>query len=232
MSEIESLSWEEFQPQFQWAQGDHVTLVGPTKSGKTTLARQILQRRKYAVALITKNRDSSVDAFEKEGWNVFRDWAPVPKVHPKVLLKPGLKNARDKGKQRKAFRRCLDNIFMAGGWCVYSDEVRYITKTLQLAGEMELLWLQGRSNKVSVVVALQRPFYVPQEAYSQATHLFLWNDTEKRNLERLSELNSVNSAIVREQVVKLTRHEVLYVCTDPDRPVMFRTKLPSSVATK
>jgi hypothetical protein len=124
--------------------------------------------------------------------------------------------------QREGIRRMLENVYEEGGWCVYLDELRYISEQLKLRNHLELLWQQGRALGVSVVAGSQRPAHVPLVAYSQASHLFLWRTGDDRDLARVAEFGLAPSATIRAEVPSLERHEVLYV--DPIRGALARTE--------
>ncbi|MDA8395794.1 MAG: hypothetical protein M0T72_11280, partial [Candidatus Dormibacteraeota bacterium] len=51
-SEVLAVSWEVFLRWFKdaWEPGQHVNLIGPTDSGKTTVAVQLCQLRQWALA--------------------------------------------------------------------------------------------------------------------------------------------------------------------------------------
>jgi hypothetical protein len=110
------------------------------------------------------------------------------------------------------FGRALAEIYRAGGWCVVLDETRYITDFLKLARHVELLWLQGRSLNVSMVAAAQRPRHLPLAAYSQASHLYLWNVRDRADVKRLSEISGqADIRRIQAEVQGLSKHEALYV---------------------
>lgn len=228
--DVPFLNWEDFNRRFHWEQGEHMAMIASTQSGKTTLARSILLYRKYVAFMATKNKDDVIDGFRKDGYLTQKEWEPVPLAWPKVMLKPGLKNADDMDRQKAAFKVALDDIFQAGGWTLYLDEVRYLTQNLGLNKEVELLWLQAASAKATVVGATQRPAWVPQEFYNASTHIWLWNESDKRNLLRLSELDGANTELIRWIVPQLRRFETLYVCTrksdDPRDLQLARTMAP------
>src|SRR5690349_6421632 len=64
------VSWDDFYGYFgaNWRQGEHVGLIGPTGSGKTTLAMWLLPLRKYVVVLGTKPRDKTLDELAARGY--------------------------------------------------------------------------------------------------------------------------------------------------------------------
>lgn len=220
--------WESFDVRLDWRQGEHVTLAGGTGSGKTTFARQLLPRRRFIVVLATKKEDPSLYApLLAMGFVVKTRWEPDTETHPWVIFKPPLTGgSAGKDAQREAFREVLIDVFETGGWCVYADEIRYITEFLGLQTEMELLWLQGRSMGVSIVAATQRPVSIPVLAF-EAQHLFVWRFSEKRDIDTISHFTGTLSPVVRQTIPRLPKHEVLHV--QPEYGTASRTKLPQEL---
>jgi len=220
--------WDQFLAQFKWKQGEYIALAGKPGSGKTTLARQLLPRRDFVVVMATKKSDPSLyDPLIAQGFVVQDHFDPYDREHPKIIFKPGfdstaptLKEA--KATQREAFGEALLGIFDAEGWCVYCDEVRYLSQTLRLGEELELLFLQGRSLGISMFVGTQRPVSIPKVAWD-SNHLFFWKTTDKADVLTMSEYTGINMDVVRSVAPRLPRHEALYVNTVTDQ--MIRTKV-------
>lgn len=224
--------WHTFLQDWAWEQGDHVTLVGRTKSGKTTLARQLLFHRHYVVVLATKVKDSSLyTPLQRHGFKVVTDFPAVdPSIDPtdaKVIFKPPLDSPTGQARmeQAEAFQEALIEIFRDGGWCVYSDEVRYLSKDLGLATELETLMLQGRSLGVSMVAATQRPVSIPLVFFTQATHLFLYRTSELQDVKRAAEFTGDLQEMVRYVLPRLPMHEVLYIDTATGQTARTKVKL-------
>lgn len=210
------LRWAEFLAQFKWKQGQHVTLVGSTGSGKTTLARALLPARDYTIVLATKRKDSSLyDPLRKEGFILQQILDLDDEKYPKILFQPRMKTPNAKGleEQKEAFESALIEIFDEGGWCIYADEVRYLTDNLKLRGVFDVLWLQGRSLKITVVVSTQRPVSIPLLAFDQAYHIFCWRQTLKDDIQRISEFAGIAAETVRYVLPRLPEHEALYINT-------------------
>lgn len=220
------VSWADFLAQLDWRQGEHVTLVGPTGTGKTTLALALLPRRRYTVAFGTKPRDDTLQQLVSAGWHRIEQWPPYPDDR-RVVLWPKFRTLGDVAKQRAAFAEALGAIFTAGSWCVFADETRYLVDPLRLTNSLRLLWLQGRSLGISLVCATQRPAWVPREAYDQATHLFFWRDNDRENLRRLRDIGGIGpgSDSLAATVANLAGHDVLYLNTRTGQQLVTRAEL-------
>lgn len=223
--------WEHFFPAFAgaWKIGQHITMVGGTDSGKTSVARNLITLRGSVVVMATKARDTSLyGPLLAEGFiQVERfDPEPQPEEHLRYILKPQMLSAGKSARQEQAdvIGDALDDVFLQGNWCVYSDEVRYLSKNLGLGTELETLWLQGRSLGISMVAATQRPVSIPLEAFSQATHLFLWSEGDKVNIDRMAEFTGQAYDQVRWTIPRLPPHEFLYWNKKTGQTV--RSKLP------
>jgi hypothetical protein len=207
--ELAEVPWPDHLATWEWKQGEHVTLIGPTGCGKTTLAADIANRREFVLVLASKPRDPVIDTYKDRGYRITREW-PVP--NGRWILWPKNERHEDLPKQRDVFGRALASVYRAGGWCVVADETRYITDFLKLSRHVELLWLQGRALGVSTVALAQRPRHLPLAAYSQASHLYLWNVRDREDIRRLADISGpVDIRTLMAQVQRLGQHETIYV---------------------
>jgi hypothetical protein len=219
------LSWAEFFPRFEWAQSQHVGLIGPNGQGKTTLLTAILPRRQYVAVLVTKPRDESIDRLIASGYDRYEEWLDVdPDKSPRRVIWPDAKRLGAQENQTRVFRKALEQMFVDGGWCSVIDEGFYFAKRLKLSDAMMDYWTQGRSNKLSFVVGTQRPAWVPVEMYGESTHLFIWRTVEREALRRVSDLGAANAEVAKLVIQNLEPHQCLYVNTRTG--VMYRTRAP------
>lgn len=221
------LAWNDFLPWFQWNQGEHIAMIGPTGAGKTTLALAVLPLRKYITVLATKPNDSTLKEFgHSNGFEKFPTWPEAtPELSPRRIIWPDAKSLYSAASQQKQFKLALEKIYREGGWCVYVDELWFVIHHLRLELEIRTYLQQSRSNYISLVCATQRPSRVPLEIYDQSTHLFFWRDNDERNLQRISGISWLSGSYVRALVANLEPHEVLYIHVPTGR--MFRTMAPS-----
>ena len=211
------VEWGDFWAWFrgEWNQGEHITMVGPTGWGKTTLAIEILALRRYLVAFAVKGKDKTmekmIDTLDMERQQVW-----TPEVANRICLWPPIQGAeRDfRLRQRAVFLDAMNRIFRSGAWCTYFDEVSYLSDTLKLDDELKFFLNQGRSSGISVVAATQRPAFIPLAFYDMATHLFLWKFNDHRNAQRVAELTGTAYARVKQEVMTLPKYQFIYINKD------------------
>lgn len=231
--------WDDFMTYvFDWRQGEHVGLIGPTGSGKSTLNFAILPMREYVVFFATKPRDPTLEAFaEDAGYVRMADYPPMkrvgfrkreytPEEMPRRLLWPNARALGATGVQEKVFRDAFERVYGQGGWCVVWDEFWMMTQILGLEREARIMLQQARSNDNSFVMGAQRPARIPLEMYDQASHLFFWRDNDENNLKRISGIGFLAANPIKWLVANLEPHQVLYVNTR--RGFMYRTTAPAA----
>lgn len=223
------VAWDRFYADFarRFSPGDHVTGVGATKSGKTTLLREVAYLRNFVAVAATKRRDSSLyEPLKKHGFQIVdrflvEEWEELPRQ----IVKPELTGV-DRAAiadQAGVFADMIHEIWDHGRWTLFADEIRYLTKNLKLSIPMETLWLQGRSLEASVVCGTQRPVGIPLEAFSQCMHLFIARTTDEKDLDRCAEFVAGDKQIVKYTAARLPKWEFLYV--ERETGLMVRTKV-------
>lgn len=211
--------WDRFRQLTRFRQGEHITIIGTTGSGKTVLARELLKPRSFVAVLGTKNSDDELyTPFEALGYEIVGpgDFDPMPeRAESRIIFRPRITSSGEKGlkSQREAFEEMLDEIWSAGGWTIYADEVWTLTVRLKLAVNFEQFWTAGRSENITIVAATQEPVYIPRLAFTAATHLFLFQNPDKQRVERIAELSAGNAALVKEMLPMLPQHEFIYINT-------------------
>lgn len=222
------VAWPELSERMVWHQGEHVSLIGPTGTGKTTLAIELLGRRRYVAVVGTKPRDKVLNRLKRAGWPVVR---ALPTGYaldqrPRVIVWPRYRSLDDRVAQRSELRGALLDAFDSGGWTIFADEVHYLSRELGLGDELRQLWTMGRELNVTLVAATQRPAHVPLDMFAQPTHLFLWRTSNDVDLRRLGELGTVDARTVRAVVKSLDRQSHQFLYLHAGTGAMYRSVLP------
>lgn len=209
---------------FRWREGEHITTVGPTGSGKTLLNRMLLRRAplkerrgQFVVVLGIKNRDAELyGPYQREGYELERRFDAYPPedaesrhvIFAPLSEKPGREGLQERGKK---FRGALHDVEQAGGWTVYADDLGFMAEDMGLRPEFAILWKVARSEGVELVGSATDPVGIPVAAYGNASHLFLFKNPDDYRAKRKAEFAGVNREIARETILTLPPHEFLYI---------------------
>lgn len=208
---------------WRYRPGEHVTILGPTGSGKTHLAFQLLTASTTpdlpGVVLVMKPKDATVRRFAKNaGYRTVRSWPPMPspwrpKRPPGWVLWPRhtFDPDRDDVVLYREFRKALLDAYKRGDRVIFGDEVYGLAQELGLTKELITLWSRARSMGTGLWAASQKPTHIPLWAYSNADHLWLAYDPDKRSRDRFAEIGGVDPVLVAQAVVQLREFEWLYI---------------------
>ena len=205
----------------KWSSGQHVTIIGTTGDGKTVLAEHLYAMRTYVVIIATKSKDDSLDAYDKSYHRITK-WPP--RFDQKKIIfwqKPGALG--DFSEQQHKIKVVLRDIYKRGGYTVGLDDVAYITGTLKLEPEIRMLATQARSQDISLVMNIQRPYRVPLEVTNQSSHILIFGLKDERDVDRVAEASGLDKYTVREAVKGLNKYDFAWLRIGRD-PVIVRNR--------
>lgn len=221
-------AWPVFRERHPFGVGEHVVLIGKTKSGKTTLTvGGILPQYPYVAVLGTKENDPALyPKLRAQGFVTTTNPMLDAKKTPRVVFKS---KVRGLGKdvlaqQSTEFGSVLSVIYAQLRWAVYADELPYLAspKLLGLGPQISTFFLQGSSEGLTMIVSTQEPVNVPREAFGQIEHIFCFTTTDEDRIDRVAEIAGRNKRLFRSLLPRLDAHEVVYVKFSDD--VLVRTK--------
>lgn len=188
---------------FPWEQGEHMTVIGDTGSGKTTLmygldgGPGLLDFRKYAVALRSKGDDAKWMGSK-------RVFTAIPAMHDPKLLKIELFPRR--GSEAREFKAAIELVWKQKKQAIYFDEAFHTQKLLKLQSQVEDLMTRGRSLGITVINGLQRPVSVSRFAISQSTHVICFSQ-EGRDAKTVAEATTPR---ILDELMALPRFSFLW----------------------
>jgi energy-coupling factor transporter ATP-binding protein EcfA2 len=221
---VESIPRDEFLHEV-WVHnpGEHVSFLGPTGSGKTQLAYELLDvtatEEHPAIVLVMKPKDDTAAKFTKRSkFRIVRSWPPVPSVWnpgkkrgyvlwPAHSFDPDVDDAR----HERIFRYVIRDSYKKGNRTLFADETYSLTNELHLERELIRVWSKGRSMGTDLWAATQKPTHVPLWMYNQAEHIFLAYDPDVRAQQRFSEIGGVDPDLVKSVVARLPKYHWLYI---------------------
>lgn len=209
---------------WKYRAGEHVSFIGPTGSGKTHLALQLLARsvseNLTGYITVMKARDKTVGEFLRshEGWKRTLTYPPPPT--PPGMRKPvgwavwphHTKDPEADDERHEAiFHEMHRRLYVRGDCIIFDDEVVSLVREMDMKRDLTRIWTKGRSIGVGLWGATQRPAMVPLEMYDQAQHLFLSNIKDKRSQDRFGEISGVDADLVVSVVRALPKWHWLYI---------------------
>lgn len=217
-SGVERVKWSILGPAFltRWESGQHVAIVGPTGSGKSFVAFDLLEARAdrrdaHVIAFGTKRRDKTL---EELGWPRIKSWPPDYEHRElrRVVLWPDYLSSSKAIENRPIYVHALDEILEEGGWTVYLDEAAYFVETLKMRAQLDEYWNTARSAGITVVSSSQGVSWVPRAALTEQQWLFIFHLTDEDVRTRAAEIAG-DRARFRPIIANLREQEFLLVRT-------------------
>lgn len=189
LARIPRVKWSRLRWFFidQWQPGEHLSVIGPTGSGKSYVAVDLLKarasrRNAHVLALATKRRDETMTDL---GWPIITEWPPTwdqREGRRLILWPPYGKASTDVARKKQIFTDALDAVLEEGGWTVYLDEAVYFTETLRMRPILDEYWNTARSAGITVVAASQGVSWVPRAALTQQQWLIAFRFSDEETL--------------------------------------------------
>lgn len=211
----EPIQFADHLANLKWRQGEHIFISGATGSGKTTMARQILDKRDYVIAFSIKKHDPTIAA-EYAGWAVVDNMREIEGWMNRVIVWPRLKRGTGeewKAHQREVLADSFDRLLVAKGWCVFIDELNYLSDPRHggVRSQIESMHYIGRSSGLSLVSAAQRPAYVPLAVLTNSSHTYIGRTRFASDLKRLADFGDIDPKQTAKDITSLpTRYDFLY----------------------
>lgn len=200
----------------------HVTLIGPTQRGKSTLTVQLLavciSPEDPTVILAGKpaDRDPTIaKSAETLNLRVIKHWPPERTFQDRkrngFVLKPLGKADGDIDEEdilEREFRKALKGLYSSRKPVIITvDETSLVYEDLKLRKEYTAPLKRGQPT-VAVWSLIQRGRNISYHAYDAPEHLFLFHDPDESNRQRYAEIGGVDPKLVQQLTANLKCVEV------------------------
>jgi energy-coupling factor transporter ATP-binding protein EcfA2 len=198
------------------AGADHVTIIGPTRSGKSTIAMAIAELRPFVATFVEKPRDDELKArLRHDRYRLVRELPDTVSGNrsARVFMWPSHVDGAPLAAQARQFGHALDVGYRRGGWHFVIHEGQHFIDQLRARSQIVTMLRMGASNNVGMIICTGRPAWMPHDIYSAATHLFIFNTNDEDDLRSIAGLNGYNNRRLRLEVERLdfAKRDVVYV---------------------
>jgi hypothetical protein len=217
--------------------GQHVTLIGPTGKGKSTMMSQLLPNIVHDTVVICCPKGAD-PAYAKLGhatmtWPPKQRWqeqlrgiagGPRDEQGPRVWrVELPMTKLEDFSRLASIYRAVLQGALARkergrDSLLILLDDSRLISDSAQmgLASLVTANLMIGRSKRVSIVNNYQAPRWVPREGLDQCSHLLMWRNRDRDVARRLSEVADLDPRLILGVLRGLDDHEALWIDTRAD----------------
>lgn len=197
---------------------DRALIIGQTGSGKTTLARTLLNQRRYVVILDTKGQ---IRWPEFELIRNANDLAATKTE--KILFIPPYEWTRNTSEIDAFFRW----IYERQHTTVYIDELAAVTEGDQYPFHLGACFMRGRELGIEVWASTQRPLRIPQVALSESEHVYCFRLRLPQDRQRVEAVGGIPQS----QVERLRKFDFLYSRQSDEVLGPYRLKLEAPTST-
>jgi hypothetical protein len=203
----------------------HVTFIGPTRRGKTTLCFQLLaavlkRHQKWKVVVLhgkIKGRDDTITEWaKKSNYRIVSQWPPQPALRPKhwkrntngYIHRPLNKKMPAKEEEKlltAEFGKSIRTNYHYTGKQVkitLVDERAQADKDLKLTTDLDAPLQRGLPHNPEWN-NIQRGAWVSYHCYDAPEHMFIFHDDHESNRKRYSEFGCADPEVIFRLVSKL-----------------------------
>ncbi len=167
---------------------DRAILIGATGSGKTTLARYLVEddAKPYSVTYDAKISES---IGKWEGHQFYDDFDSLTEAKERRLIfRPSFLESVDKQQQELFFAWIYERWYTR----LYIDEAYALLGGINPSFYLQAILSRGRERGISTIIATQRPKRIPLITLSESEHVFLFRLNMVEDRIRAYELTGID----------------------------------------
>jgi hypothetical protein len=173
-------------------QTDRAIFIGATGSGKTTLARYLIEDEWKPYSVV----------YDAKGESITKEWPSSPSRHvvyedfakiqtakePRLIYHPSVEEEHDRKAQDEFFRWVYHRKYTR----LYVDEAYSLLGGSNPSHYLQACLSRGRERGISTMVATQRPSRIPLITLSEAEHYFVFRLHWPADRVRVEEITGIN----------------------------------------
>lgn len=223
-----------------WRPGDHLSTIGPTGRGKSTLIGQLVAAQRTHDEIVILSPKGVDRAYAGLG-HPTRVWPPRRPWEERAILALGLRPDRheegpkvwrletpvrkieDFARLGALYRAALASVLARrenarASLMVVIDDSRFVCDQLGATKLVTAGLIIGRSKRVSIVNNFQAPRFVPREGLDQITHAIIFRNRDRDVVKRLTDISGdLDPKLVESLLRSLDYHEALWIDGRADR---------------
>jgi len=181
---------------------DRAAVIGATGSGKTFLARYLIEdiEKPYSVVYDAKISDS---ISEWKNHRFIDDFAELAEAQERrIIYRPNYIEAVDAVAQDEFF----EWVYLRKNTRLFVDEAYAITGGTNPSFHFQACLTRGRERGISTIIATQRPSRIPLITLSEAEHFYIFRLQLLKDRQRVEELTGITA----EAQTELRKFEFFY----------------------
>lgn len=189
--------------QLAMGRDDRATLIGATGTGKTTLARFLIEDKYKRNSVVYDNKPSDTVALWADTQIVYRDFGLLQEAEEeRIIYTPPVTETLDASLQDRFFEWIYTRRYTR----LYIDEASALRGGTNPSYHLQACLCRGRERGIGVITGTQRPSRVPVILMSEAEHFYIFRLNMLTDRQRVYEMTGIS---VNEQT-DLMQHEFFY----------------------
>jgi len=182
---------------------DRATLIGATGTGKTTLARFLIEDKYKRYSVVYDNKPSDTIAGWNDTQNVYCDFDLLQEAdEERLIYTPPVYETLDAALQDRFFEWIYQRRYTR----LYIDEASALRGGTNPSYHLQACICRGRERGISTITGTQRPARVPLILMSESEHFFVFRLNMINDRQRVTEMTGISVA----EQIDLTRYEFFY----------------------
>lgn len=189
--------------QLSMGRDDRATLIGATGTGKTTLARFLVEDKYKKNSVIYNNKPSDTISLWKDTQVIYYSFDYLPEAtEERIIYTPPVKETLDANLQDRFFEWIYTRRYTR----LYIDEASALRGGTNPSYHLQACLCRGRERGIGVITGTQRPSRVPVILMSEAEHFYIFRLNMLNDRQRVYEMTGIS---VDEQT-DLSQYEFFY----------------------